>query len=267
MEELLDRPALGPYRITRPLEPGRLASRWLAMHERDQSSHVLHEFALSRDKAEQRRFLSGVEALAGLEHPHILPIEHVTFGQAGLAWLVTPYTGNQEGVLTLRRLLEAKSGQMPPPEVGRALMQLLEAAEYAHSCGLHHGPVRMEEALVDRHGSLAIELYGMARCLGGLAKADAEVVRDEVRSLAEMAYTLLTGLGADEPRIPAGRLVKRLDRRWEDWLNEGLDPAGGFETPGEALERLPGGPGPSEGRRTAGVRVVLGRVRSALGQP
>ena len=43
----------------------------------------------------------------------------------------------------------------------------------------------------------------------------------------EIGYLLLTGLRAEEPLIPAARLVPELGRAWNAWLEKGLDPARG----------------------------------------
>ncbi len=93
-----------------------------------------------------------------------------------------------------------------------------------------HGPIRMEQVLVNRRGAVCIELYGLARAAEDAIKPSAELVRDEVRSVVEIAYQLVTGLRADEPLIPAERLVPRLDRAWVGWLRRGLDPSSGFDT-------------------------------------
>lgn len=265
------RPHLGPYRIIRPLGPGRLSARHLAVHDRDQTSHIAHEF-VCRDRAEQRRFLLAFERLSELAHPHILPVQQFALGHAHDAWLLTPYTGNQDGLVTLASLQTAKGGRMPPPEAERALTQILSAVASAHARGHHHGPIAPEDVLVDRHGRVCLALYGLGRLLAGLEgrrdaspPANAEVVRDEVRSVVELGYRLLTGLSAEEPRIPAGRLVRRLEGRWDAWFDAGLDPLGGFATAEEASAAL------ASIRRDAGARLpvvsmrgVLGRVRSAL---
>ncbi|MCA9297476.1 MAG: protein kinase [Phycisphaerales bacterium] len=231
---------LGPYRLIRPLEPGRLAERWLALHEQAQSSHTVHRFGICADKAEQRRFLFAVEAISELEHPHLLPIEQYSFMKDGRPWVVAPYVGNQTGIVTLRRLLEDRDGNFGPLEVQRGVTQLLDAMSWAHERGHHHGELAMDEILVDRRGSLWIEMFGMARRLDALGPANQELVRDEVRSVVEIAYRMLTGVDADEPLIRPSRLVRRLDRRWDAWFLRGLDASDGFDTPLEAVLALPG---------------------------
>ncbi|MFG0259162.1 MAG: hypothetical protein ACF8LK_02325, partial [Phycisphaerales bacterium JB041] len=113
--------------------------------------------------------------------------------------------------------------------------------------------------LVDRHGSLLIELYGVARALAGLEGMNGELVRDEVRSVVEIAYRLLTGIEADEPRIPVGRLVKRIPRGFEQWVETGLDPTGGYQTAQDAIDALAESKAEPE---TSRVRTVLGRFAS-----
>lgn len=225
--------------LVRPLAPGVLGERHLALHERDHSSHVVHRTAARHDRASQKRFLDAIERIAALKHPHILPIEQFSTCPGGSGAVVTPYTGNQEGLVTLGSLLEMKGGRLGPNEADRALTHLLEAADYAHQLGLGHGPVDLSRVLVDRHGRASIELYGLERSLRGSAGVNAELMRDEVRSIAEIGYQLLTGLPADEPRIPAGRLLKKLPPGWDEWLERGLDGVSGYSTAAEAIDALP----------------------------
>jgi serine/threonine protein kinase len=267
MSSRVERLRIGPFKLVRQLESGGPGDRWLAFNECDQTAHVAYRFRLPPDKSEQRKFLASIEALSPLSHPHILSIEQLSLDTGGKAWVVTPYTGSHDGLVTLATLVRDKGGRLEPLESERALMQLLEAVEYAHSQGHQHGPLSAEEIMVDRRGSLAIELYGLRRRLAGASGRPAsEVVRDEVRSIVELGYWLLTGLPAEEPRIEAARLIPKLDRRWDDWFSDGLDPFAGFNTAGEALAALPGLRRELEGRdRISPVRTVLGRFRRALG--
>lgn len=239
MSEQIERRQFGPYRFVRALEPSDLAMRWLALHVRAQTSHMLHEFELASDRSERRRLLNALDALSTLSHPHFLQIERYALNHSGRVCVVTPYPGHQDGLLTLDRLLEAKGGRMSPYEAERAVLQILDAAAFAHHLGYCHGPVRPEEVLVDRHGSVAIEHYGLRRRLAGLDGANQELIRDEVRSVVEIAYCLVTGLFPDEPHIRAARLVKRLPRAWDEWFEVGLDASGGFDSADAAVSQLP----------------------------
>ena len=118
--------------------------------------------------------------------------------------------------------------------------------------------------MVDRRGSLSIELYGLARRLAMPgARPASEAIRDEVRSIVEIGYWLLTGLPAEEPRIMAGRLIPKLERRWDEWFDRGLDPLAGFLSAEDALGAMPGLRREIEASQGP-VRTVIGRVARAL---
>lgn len=240
--------------MVQPFAPGPWPARWLALHEREQTSHVLYRFDLCGDKLERRRVLSALTRLSTLSHPHLLRVERFTLEGEHAAWAVTPYTGAQNGPLTLPAHVEAKGGRMSVAEGERAVTHVLEGVRAAHEQGLVHGPIDHERLLVDRFGSIRVELYGYDRLAAGFDRADAELVRDEIRGIVELGYRLITGMEPEEPLIPASRLVRRLDRRVSDWLERGLDPAGGYSTAEEALAAL----------ATDGPRVVVGPVRQVL---
>jgi len=265
MVQSTDRAKLGPYMMVKQLATMPLAARWLALHEVHHTSHVVYRFPLCHDSSERRRFLSAVQTACALSHPHIIKVEQYSFDAGNNPWIITPFTGDADGLLTLERLLRAKGGRMHPDEAERSMIQLLGAFEDAHELRQHHGPMSMSEVLVDRHGSLLVELFGMARLLRGLNSGNSELVRDEVRSVVEIGYQLITGLRAEEPIIPAGRLIKKLDPQWDAWFERGLDPAEGFRTPAEAAEALPSSQSILvESKRGIGpVRTILGRLRIA----
>ena len=257
----------GPYRLVRRLADSHMAERWLALHERNLSSHVVHRFQPCPDKASQRRVIGAIERGLALSGPHLLPIELFSLSISQRPCAVTPYTGNHEGLLTLADLLQAKGGQMPAPEAERAMLHLLEASRFAQGVGAVHGEVAWTDVMVDRHGSCAIEFYGLARRLNGGGGGVTEARHDEVRSIIEMGYRLVTGLDPAASQIAASRLVKRLDRAWDEFFELGLDAAGGFASAEEAMEALPS----SAKRRerqvgTSPVRVVLNRFRWASSQ-
>lgn len=268
MDDRVPRLKIGPFLFLRAIEPGRNGDRWLAIHERDDTAHVVHRIRVTADRLEQRRFVAAVDALSKLDHPHVLPITQYSLGTAwaGNGWVVTPYTGNGDGLVTLELLAREKGGRIPALEVERAAIQMLETIGYCHARGHGHGVIHPDEVLVDRRGSLSFELYGLRRLLsiGGAVSVDRESRRDEVRSVVAMVYRLLTGLAADEPRIPAARLVPRLSPAIDAWIDAGLDPVNGFESADEALGRLAEGAGP-DSSGGGSVLSVLGRVRQALG--
>lgn len=251
------------YQPTRILPEGRCGQRLLATRKRDGEQVVLHAVRRSlrrgmgglgtgRTSRDARRFHELVAPVRSLESNHVTPIENVVADACGYHWVVTPYLGTCDGLLTLDRLRRLKdSGQFCEHETERAVEHLLGASEVAHGRGLAHGRIAADEVLVNRHGSLVVELYGLARRLAA-PRDTACPTREELRSIAELAYTMLTGtLEAPEPYIPAGRIVKKLSPVWDAWLAYALDPARGFDTAAAALAALPSrgdGPPKPEGK-------------------
>ncbi len=242
MDNPPERARFGPYRLLRTLDACPGADRYLALHEKRQTSHVVYRFGVSHDAAERRRFLAAVQPLACLDQPHLLPVEEYSFAADSRGWVVTPYTGSQIGLMTLARLLADKGGRMSPSEAQRALTHTLEAVQSAHEIGLCHGPLSPDQILIDRRGSATIELYGLDRRLHSDAcQPGVDSVRqDEITSLVRLGYVLLTGLNPASLHISSTRLVKRLDRKWDAFFAAGLNPQAGFASAADALAALPG---------------------------
>ncbi|KAA0214295.1 MAG: hypothetical protein DYG94_07745 [Leptolyngbya sp. PLA3] len=256
--------ALGPFVLARPLEPSPFGERWLARHGESHSDWTLHAFGPLMDKRERVMVLSWLETMESVRHAHLPQIRRETEPGSGRVWAAEPFLGNEDGLLSLARLVELKGGRMPPHEVGRAMTHVLDGCRFAHDHGFCHGVIGWNELLVDRHGSITIDLYGLRRRLDGLLTSDREVVRDEVRSVAMIGYRALTGLEAEEPRIRAARLVRRLDRAWDEWFEAALDPAGGFESASAAIEALPTAMREAETEsRPSAALAVLNRLRTA----
>ncbi|HZW10010.1 MAG TPA: hypothetical protein VFF69_08910 [Phycisphaerales bacterium] len=259
MTDLTGRVRFGPYKLVRQLAPSRLAERWLALREHDQTSHAVYRFGICENRVERRRHSRAMQMLSGLQHPHLLAIEMCSFEAGDEPWAVAPYTGNHEGIVTLEDVAKAKGDMLPPFEAERAVLQVLEGVAHAHGAGVANGPIGIDQLLVDRHGCVLVEMYGVGRVLQGLERMNSELIRDEVRSVVEIAYRLVTGLTAEEPRIPAARLAKRLPRAFEEWLEEGLSASAGFQSAAEAVSKLPHRRSEQEPSR---VRTVLGRLRA-----
>lgn len=231
---------IGQFRIVRPLRSSALGERFLAVDDRTNENSTLHRIETGNESTDRRRLLAAVEQLAAFSHPHVLDLNTFTLGRQGDLWINTPFTGNHEGLVLLSDLVELRGGPLSTVEVAHAVSQILEATEYAHSVGLSHGPISLEEIQVDRRGSLFVEFYGFDRLRHGFGPANDLLIRDEVRSVVCLAYTLLTGIEASEPRIRASRLMKKADKAWDSWVETGLDPFAGFANATEAISALPG---------------------------
>lgn len=228
----------GPYRLIRPLEPVTGWERFIALHERDDTDHVVYRHPALHEPSERRRLLAMVEPLAAVRHAHLLQVASYSFDEQDRLCLVTPYTGNQEGLVTLADLVQRRSGRLDVTETARCVEHLLEAVVAARAAGLNGGPVEPERILVDRRGSVHIELYGLPgadRVFRGVCTG-----ADEVRAIGAMAVWLLTGLRQDVAPVAVARIAGRGAKAWEPWLEAATDPINGFEAPAEALSALPG---------------------------
>ena len=116
----------------------------------------------------------------------------------------------------LGALLSRKpGGQFEPCEVRHAIDHLLSALQGAREAGIAHGPVRMDEVLVDRRSRLLVELVGVGAALSGQEPDE----RDEVRSVVAIAGELLTGVPS--PDGTAFRSLRgRTGHRWRAWLRD-----------------------------------------------
>lgn len=251
-------------KLVAPLSALPFAKRWLALHEPTQTSRMMYLF--SRGEVAERCG-GAVEALAGLSHSHVLGIDAVETDTKGDLWVLTPYPGNQHGLVTLGALLEAKGGRMNPYEAARAVEHLLDAARAAHAQRMCHGWMSIDEVLVDPRGRLLVELYGVPR-KGGRRVFSEDLMRDELASIAAIGYRLVTGRSADEPRIQAGRIVSKLDRSFEVFLERGLDASNGFESAEAAIACLKGeGEMPSDRGVRGAAAGVFGRLRKVVVRP
>ncbi len=255
------RPRLGMYRLIRPLDAHPMADRWLALHEGNQTSHIIYKFAHLSDRTHIRRFAGAIERLMAIGHPHVLPVEEFALGMAQdqRPWLVCPYPGTVDGLVTLEQLLNDRGGPLPVLEVQRLTSQLFEAMIAMQAQSVCHGVITADQVLVDRHGSLAVELYGLKAASQGQS-CSRELIRDEVRSVVQLVYRALTGQPGDEPRIRADRLVRKIPSHWAAWFDQGLDELRGFDDARQALDVFTN---PVIEEKPI-VRTVLKRMRSAL---
>jgi len=269
---------LGPYELIRPMAPARVVrpasdsvytvERWLALHSPDDTDRMVHLFAAPLDEGEFDRAHKALWQLAGQPHAHLLSPECIAVHrQSGCLWAASRFVGHQERVLTLAEHAQIKGGALPPHETERAVIQLLESLREAQAGGILSGPLSPESVLVDRRGSVCLELHGLGRALDGLHGFGREMIIDEVRSVVDIAHRLLTGHDpAQTDGLRPSRLVKRLARGWDSWFETGLDPVVCFASPEDALEALPSAAFDAR-PQSAGVirrlRRVLERPRAA----
>src|SRR5437588_10698504 len=129
---------LGNYDVIRRIGAGGMGAVYegrqrTAFGRRVAIKVILGDYAADRDM--RRRFAREARTVAGLHHPHILPL--IEFGdEKGILYLVMPFIDG--GTLTgyLRRSLPDLN------EVAAIFLQLLDAVEYAHEEGLIHRDIK-----------------------------------------------------------------------------------------------------------------------------
>ncbi len=131
--------------------------------ERDVAIKVLAP-SVALSPAATEELLSEARLVAGIEHPHIVPLYEA--GDAGgLVYLVMRYF--PDGSLT-RRL----TGPMPPAEVARIGAQAADALAAAHQRGVAHLDIKPDNILVDAAGNVAVADFGIAQLIASSRPRD-----------------------------------------------------------------------------------------------
>lgn len=157
------------YRLLAPVGTGGSAHVFLAEDvklRRRVAVKVLHA-ALADDEAFLKRFRLEAQAVAGLNHPHIMRV-YDWGDDAGVdvpgPFLVLEYLGGG----SLRDMLDTGYRLSP----AQALLVGLEAArglDHAHRRGLVHRDIKPANLLFDEEGRLCVADFGVARALAEAA--------------------------------------------------------------------------------------------------
>jgi predicted Ser/Thr protein kinase len=176
------------------------------------------------------RFAQEAQALAALNHPHIVTVHD--FGQAGgFYFLLMEFV---DGV-NLRQAM--KAGQFTPEQALAVVPPVCEALQYAHNHGIVHRDIKPENLLLDKEGRVKIADFGLAKMLGagatGVGLAESQPAgtpqymapeqqtapqqvdnRADIYSLGVVLYEMLTGELPGKPLEPPSHKVQidvRLD--------------------------------------------------------
>ena len=162
MPDLLERlkSALGDrYGIEKEIGRGGMAVVFLAedlKHHRQVALKVLHPELTATLGAE--RFLHEIEIIAGLQHPHILPL-YDSGDAEGLLYYVMPYAEGE----SLRQRLD-REGQLAVDESVRITVEVADGLDYAHRKGVVHRDIKPGNILL-AEGHATIADFGIARAV------------------------------------------------------------------------------------------------------
>ncbi len=257
----------GPYKLIRSLGNAHGASRFVVLCNRTNTNYLLYRFEHINNIKHRRTLFGALLKMSTLNHSHLLKINSVSYDDHGRLSVITPYTGNHDGLVSLEELLSIRDGKLGIIESARALEHLLDAIKYAHKKDIFNGSIHQSDILVDRYGSLQIQFYGfesLAQSKDNSPVTQSVKVTDEIRSIVDLGYTMMTGLTMRNDRIAPSRVVKKIDRRWDAWFDIGLDPIDGFESIEHAINALPTNPNCDQWLTTKTPRMPQVHIGSML---
>jgi serine/threonine-protein kinase len=147
------------YRLERQLGEGGMAIVYAAedvRHRRQVAVKVLRPELGAALGAE--RFVREIEIVAGLRHPHILPL--YDSGEAdGFLYYVMPLVEGE----TLRARIE-RERQLPIDDALRFAREIADALAYAHSRGVVHRDIKPENILIEGEHAVVAD-FGIAKAV------------------------------------------------------------------------------------------------------
>lgn len=218
-------PTIAGLNYVRKLGAGGYADVYLyeqALPARRVAVKVLRDFDLSRGVAQ--RFRSEANAMALLEHPHIVPVYATGSTTDGRPYLVMMYYPRAN---LAERVKHERLGVAEALRIG---IQLASAVETAHRAGLLHRDIKPANVLTSQYGTPGLTDFGIAAEVSEAENDDTGVsvpwsppevlyvtqpasTRSDVYSLAATLWHLLVGRSPFE--LPGGdnshyALMKRI---------------------------------------------------------
>lgn len=218
---------LGPYQILAPLTKGGMAGVYRGYQpsvEREVALKVLGR-EHDADPTFRARFQREAKLVAGLQHPHILPVFDFGQTESGLAYLVMPYIRSG----SLAQALLSRPGPLPLARVRQIVAQVGSALDYAHTAGLIHRDIKPSNILLDERGNALVTDFGLARMVEGSGLTTTGTLmgtpaymspeqgsgqpldpRSDIYSLGVVLYELATGRPPFQADTPVAVIHKHL---------------------------------------------------------
>ena len=152
----------GRYRLGAELGSGGMGVVWEAydelLHRTVALKEVRYPVGISDEERAKlaRRTLREARAVAAVEHPHAVRVFDIV-EQDGRPWLVMELVRGR----TLTEMLR-EDGPMPPREIARVGIAVLDALQTAHAAGVLHRDVKPSNVIVGVDGRVALTDFGIA---------------------------------------------------------------------------------------------------------
>jgi serine/threonine protein kinase len=214
----------GQYQLIESIGAGGMATIYKAYQpalDRTVAIKVLPEYLLNQPGFIDR-FKIEAQAIARLDHPHIVPI--YDFGQAGqVPYLVMKY-------VPAGTLKELMIGPMDAPQAAVIVRQIAEALDYAHQQGVIHRDVKPSNVLMQDGRWVQLTDFGLAKILTSTSQLTASGAsvgtpdymspeqaqgkpvdaRSDIYSLGIILYQMLTGDVPFHADTPTGVMLKHV---------------------------------------------------------
>lgn len=141
------------------------------------------------------RFTREAQALAALNHPHIVSV--YDFGQAGgFYFLLMEFVDgvNLRQLLGTKRLTSKQALSIVPP--------VCEALQCAHDHGIVHRDIKPENLLIDKSGSVKIADFGIAKLMASDAAQRSHAETQRVSNVPTSECPATLGLGTPDYAAP-----------------------------------------------------------------
>jgi serine/threonine protein kinase len=223
---------LGRYKLLDHIGTGGMSRVYLAEHMLLHQRRAVKILSLDRLQrpGQWERFQIEAQALAALDHPHIVRVYDVD-RQGDVCYLVVEFVPGQD----LQRLV-SQSGCLDVRLAVRYVVQAAETLHYAHRHGFIHRDVKPANLMVDQHGQIKVLDFGLARIVGSEAvqqldaqdrvvgtadymapeqSVDSSVAdpRTDIYGLGGTFYFLLTGRPPFATGSPAQRIAAHRRQR------------------------------------------------------
>ncbi len=154
---------LGPYRVLRPLGAGGMGLVFEAEDSQLRRRVALKVMRphLADDTASRRRFVREAQAMAAVEHEHVVSVYQVG-EEHGVPFLAMPLLRGEPLEARLHR-----DGKLPLAEVLRIGREAAEGLAAAHARGLVHRDVKPANLWLEENGRLKVLDFGLARATDG----------------------------------------------------------------------------------------------------